>query len=187
MKSIERVLVSALVVFYLTVFCAFAEYIFDDVDTLRGINNLLLFVNNLPPEALKLGFTPEQIQSDVSAALQAAGIATVNYHDCCDTPGAPYLFIGIGMVPNNHCNGYAATVHLELRQVANLERDTELSYHAPTWTRGQTIVVEEQSAAREVQKLLRSWINMFIYDHHSANRESKSLSPQGDSVRGQGS
>jgi hypothetical protein len=187
MKQLQRVILIALATLNLTLSCASADYIFDDVDTLRGINRLFLYVHGLSPEALKLGLTTEKLEADISSVLQAAGIETVTYNDCCNTPGAPYLFVGIGMVPDSRCNGYAATVHLELRQVANLEREPELSYHATTWTRGQTIVVEEQMAEQAVQKLVRSWIGMFIYDHHSANRESKPLSPQGDRVRGHGS
>jgi len=187
MKRLQRVMIIVLGALNLMLPCASADYVFDDVDTLRGINRLFLYVHGLSPEALKLGLTTEKIEADISSVLQAAGIETVTYNDCCDTPGAPYLFIGIGMVPDSRCNGYAATVHLELRQVANLEREPELSYHATTWTRGQTIVVEEQMAEQAVQKLLRSWIGMFIYDHQSVNRESKLLPPQGGSFRGQGS
>jgi len=171
MKQLQRVFVIALGALHLMVSCACADYVFDDVDTLRGIKNLFLYVHTLPPEAVKLGLTAEKVKSDISETLKAAGIETVSYNDCCETPGAPYLFIGIGMVPDNRCNGYAATVHIELRQVVNLEREPELSYHATTWTRGQTVVVEEQAAEREVQKLLRSWIGMFIYDYQSVNRE----------------
>jgi len=45
--------------------------------------------------------------------------------------------------------------------------------------------VEEQMAEQAVQKLLLSWIGIFIYDHQSVNPENKLLPPKGDSVKRQ--
>ena len=65
---------------FILAFCYFippsanADYIFDDVETLRGIASLYVYVHNLPPDLEEFGFTREKIQSDVIAKLEAADI-----------------------------------------------------------------------------------------------------------------
>ena len=164
------------VIAFFLVLCCYAtplvrgEYIFDDVDTLRGITSLYVYVHSLPQDAKKFGFTEEKIRSDLVSKLEAADIQVLSYNSCCETPGAPYLFIGIGMLPDSTCNKWAFTVHIELRQVVNLEREPDLSYHATTWIRGETIFIDDQTPLKEVQHHLYGWIKMFTYDLVSANR-----------------
>ncbi len=160
---------------FILAFCYFippsanADYIFDDVETLRGIASLYVYVHNLPPDLEEFGFTREKIQSDVIAKLEAADIEVLSYNACCETPGAPYLFVGIGMLRDNISDRWAATAHIELRQVVNLKREPNVSYHATTWMRGETIFVDNQNAVSEVQDLLEGWIRMFTYDFSLAN------------------
>jgi len=161
---------------FILVFCYFitpsanADYIFDDVETLRGITSLYVYDHNLPPELEEFGFTREKIQSDVIAKLEAAGIEVLSYNACCETRGAPYLFVGIGMLRDNTSERWTSTVHIELRQVVNLEREPDVSYHATTWMRGETIFVDNKNATSEVQNLLEGWIGMFIYDFSLTNK-----------------
>jgi hypothetical protein len=170
MRTVKWVTAFVLVFCYFITPSANADYIFDDVETLRGITSLYVYVHNLPPDLEEFGFTREKMQSDVIAQLEAADIEVLSYNACCETPGAPYLFIGIGMLRDNTSEKWASTVHIELRQVVNLERDSDFSYHATTWMRGETIFVDKQNAAREVQNLLKGWIGMFTYDFSLANK-----------------
>ena len=147
-----------------------AEYIFDDVDTMSGITSLYVYIHPLPPDAKEFGFTKEKIRADVVSRLEAADIAVLSYNACCEAPGAPYLFIGIGLLPDTTCNKWAFTVHIELRQVVNLEREPDVSYHATTWMRGESIFIDDQTPEGEVQHHLYGWVKMFIYDLVSANR-----------------
>ena len=170
MGRLKWVIALTVVFLYMITPTVKADYIFDDVDTLRGITSLYVYVHALPPDAKEFGFTEEKIRSDVVSKLEAANIQVLSYNSCCETPGAPYLFIGIGMLPDSTCNKWAFTVHIELRQVVNLEREPDLSYHATTWIRGETIFIDDQTPLREVQNHLEGWIKMFIYDLVSANR-----------------
>ena len=154
-----------------------AEYIFDDVETLRGMNSLYLYVHSLPPQAEEFGLTQEQIQSDVDTQLQSAGIPVVSYRECCDIPGSPYLFVGVGLVNGAQPDIYAVTAHLELRQVSSLEREPESSYHATTWMRGETELVEATTLESDAKDLLHGWIKMFIYDYWSVNNRNKGTEP----------
>lgn len=150
-----------------------ADYIFDDVETLQGITSFFVYVHSLPPQAEVFGLSREKILSDVETQLRQAGITVVSYGACCDTPGSPYLFVGVGLINDDQGDRYAATVHLALRQVCSLERKPELSYHATTWMRGETVLVEAASLAAAVQDLLDGWVNMFIYDYRSANKRKE--------------
>ena len=170
MDRLKWVIALTAVFFYIIAPPVKADYIFDDVDTLRGITSLYVYIHALPSDAKKFGFTEEKVRSDVVSKLEAADIQVLSYNSCCETPGAPYLFIGIGMIPDSTCNKWAFTVHIELRQVVNLEREPDLSYHATTWIRGETILIDDQTPEREVQNHLKGWVNMFTYDLVSANR-----------------
>ena len=170
MSTVKWVTALILVLCYFIAPPAHADYIFDDVETLRGITSLYVYVHNLSPDLEELGFTREKIQSDVIAKLEAADIQVLSYNTCCETPGAPYLFVGIGMLRDNISERWSSTVHIELRQVVTLEREPDVSYHATTWMRGETIFVDNQNAAKEVQNLLEGWIKMFTYDFSLANK-----------------
>ena len=122
------------------------------------------------PDAKEFGFTEEKVRSDVVSKLEAADIEVLSYNACCETPGAPYLFVGIGILRDNTCERWAATVHIELRQLVNLEREPDVSYHATTWIRGETIFVDNQNAVSEIQNLLEGWIGMFTYDFSLTNK-----------------
>ena len=170
MSSLKWVTALILVFCYFITPFANADYLFDDVETLRGITSLHVYVHNLPPDLEEFGFTREKIQSDVVAKLEAADIQVLSYNACCETPGAPYLFVGIGMLRDNISERWSSTVHIELRQVVTLEREPDVSYHATTWMRGETIFVNNQNAVSEVQNLLDGWIGMFTYDFSLANK-----------------
>ena len=177
MRAIKWAMVISTVTIQLTTSRVNAEYIYDDVETLRGINSLYLYVHSLPPQAEEFGLTQEQIQSDVKTQLQSAGIPVASYRECCDIPGSPYLFVGIGLVDNPQYDIYAVTAHLELRQVSSLEREPESSYHAITWMRGETELVEATTLESAVQDLLHGWVKMFIYDYWSVNNKKAETEP----------
>jgi len=177
MRALQWMMVITAAVIQITASGVSAEYIFDDVETLRGMNSLFLYVHSLPPRAEEFGLTQEQILSDVETQLQSAGIPVVSYRECCDIPGSPYLFVGIGLVNGAKDDIYAVTAHLELRQVSRLERDPESSYHATTWMRGETEVVEAITLESAVQDLLHGWVKMFIYDYWSVNNKKEGTAP----------
>jgi hypothetical protein len=127
----------------------------------------------LPAEAKAVGLTSEMIRADTVSILQAADIKVASYSDWYDLPGSPYLFIGIGVLKNPTSPTYATTVHLELRQIATLERAPDTSFHVATWTRGETIFAEESMVESDVRNLLKDWIEMFIYDYSTANHKLK--------------
>jgi len=177
MRTIKWVMVIMAAVTQITATSVHGEYIYDDVETLRGINSIFLYVHSLPPQAEEFGLTQEQIQSDVKTQLQSAGVSVASYRECCDIPGSPYLFVGIGVVDDPKHDIYAVTAHLELRQVTSLEREPESSYHATTWMRGETELVEATTLESAVQDLLEGWIRMFVYDYWSVNDKKKGTEP----------
>jgi hypothetical protein len=177
MKAMRWVLVITTAVILITASGVNAEYIFDDVETLRGMNSLFLYVHSLPPRAEEFGLTQEQILSDVETQLQSAGIPVVSYRECCDIPGSPYLFVGIGLVNDAKDDIYAVTAHLELRQICSLDREPEATYHATTWMRGETELVEATTLESAVQGLLHGWVKMFIYDYRSVNNRKEGIEP----------
>jgi hypothetical protein len=177
MRTVKWVMVITTAVMQITASRVNAEYIFDDVETLRGMNSLFLYVHSLPPQAEAFGLTQEQIQSDVDAQLQSAGIPVVSYRECCDIPGSPYLFVGIGLVNGTQPDIYAATAHLELRQVSSLEREPESTYHATTWMRGETVLAQATTLESDLKDLLKGWIKMFIYDYRSVNNRNEGSEP----------
>lgn len=173
MNTIKWIIVITVTAIHLPASSLNAEYLYDDVETLQGLSGLYLYVHSLPPRADELGLTQEQILADVDTQLRSAGIPVASYSACCDLPGSPYLFVGIGLVDGPQEDVYAVTAHLELRQVCSLEKSPEQSYHATTWMRGETILVEERSLASDLQELLHGWVRMFIYDYRFANRNKE--------------
>jgi len=101
----------------------------------------------------------------------------VSYRECCDIPGSPYLFVGIGLVNDAKDDIYAVTAHLELRQICSLDREPEATYHATTWMRGETELVEATTLESAVQGLLHGWVKMFIYDYRSVNNRKEGIEP----------
>jgi len=146
-----------------------AEYSFEDGETLRGIESLFIFIQSLPREAQEFGLTRESIQKDVVARLKLAGIKIASYNEWYDVPGSPYLFIGIGILPLPQHGDFTTTIHLELRQIAELKRNPELSYHTTTWMRGETLYVKEEELEIEIRDSLNDWLDLFLYDYLTVN------------------
>ncbi len=178
MKYIKQVILITPVFLLLVLPCVNAEYSFEDIETLRGIKSLFIFIQSLPREAQAFGLTREKMQKDIVSKIEMAGIKVVSYNDWYDVPGSPYLFIGIGILPLPQHGDFTTTIHLELRQIADLKRNPELSYHATTWMRGETLYVKEAGLKSVVRDSLNDWLDLFLYDYLTVNPRETDNGPR---------
>ena len=109
--------------------------------TLKGLEGVYVVVENLQPNLLKYarknGFYGDQLEGDVKAKLQKAGIKVLSRDQWLKTPGTPFLYLRI----NTHeyeKYWFAYDIRVELRQLATLESNPTVKTLAATWSVNMT-------------------------------------------------
>jgi hypothetical protein len=64
-------------------------------EALRGLKSLIVLVEEINPEAERLGLSRTQLKTDVELRLRKAGIKVLTQEESINTPGQPFLYVNI--------------------------------------------------------------------------------------------
>ena len=101
--------------------------------TLYGLEEVGVVVENVHPDAERRGLSRATLQTEVALRLQQAGIRVLAEDGWEETPGKPFLYLDLGIVPLDNFPVYSVTVTLQLRQSACLARNLIVCETAITW------------------------------------------------------
>ena len=128
--------------------------------SLKGIAAVNVLVEELPASVEALGLTDESIRADVEPKLRQAGIRVVTQKERLQLPGAPYLYVNVNV------GRLAATIHVELRQNAFLERNGEIAPGVPTWS---VDVLMEHVTGQAIRDMIKENVDRFVKAWLSVN------------------
>ena len=143
-----------------------------DRKSLRGLQGIVVVVEDLHPDAERNGLTKSQVRTDVELKLRQAGIRVLATEESGKTPGSPYLYVNINTVKNDVLYGalstYAFSLQVAVKQDVTLTRDSNLTGSATTWE-AQTLGTVGADNLSEVRKILGEVIDRFINDYLAEN------------------
>lgn len=130
---------------------------------LRGLNGVYVAVE-VDPQALGLGLTENQLQTDVELRLRKAGVRVLTMKELAETPGLPYLSIRI----KTHIKqGLVAFITLvELVERVTLARG--FVNPGAIWNSASLGIVKTTNIT-EVQKDVGDRVDKFILDYLEMN------------------
>jgi len=101
--------------------------------TLYGLDEVGVVVENVHPDVERQGLSRATLQTEVVLRLQQAGIRVLTEDEWDETPGRPFLYLYVGIVPLDNFPVYSVTVTLQLRESACLARNLIICETAITW------------------------------------------------------
>ena len=145
-------------------------------ETLKGINVVVLLVDDLTPEIEREGLTTRDILNDIQQRLQAGGVSVLDTQvpGMAKKLGLAWLKEGgayLHVRPNfqkTDAEKYAYSITFELCQTIVLERDDKIQTEGGvTWSINSFGIAKDFN---EIRKTISEQTRNFLSDHKSANK-----------------
>jgi len=160
--TMKRILIFALLLVWVS-----AGY-GDDIETLRGLREIGVLIEDLNDDAKAAGLTRLTLQMDVALKLRKVGIKVSGF--------IPYLYIRVNSIAVAYISGektgaHVYVVNVRLCETVSLERDpAKIVFSATTWTRdGFGFVPKNVSLSQTVRQAVADNVDEFINDYLAAN------------------
>lgn len=137
-------------------------------DSLRGISDLKVVVEDLSEDAERAGLTRETLQAEIELRLRQLGIRVVGAEDVQKTPGNPYLYINVNAYLITDTQIFAVGIDVSLRQYARLVNNPKILIPVATWDKSSTGDVGRDKLS-SVRKAVLDYVNVFANDFLSVN------------------
>ena len=152
---------------------AFAE-VFTEADTLRGIKEFGIMINNIPEEFISAGLTEEKIRGDIELKLRLAGIkvlptveTTILDSDNEDKSLRIAPHLDVYFVGGKWREYYLFSVQVSFNQMAKLEREPNILTLHTSYDIQPTIGLHRN--IEEIRKGLNGQIDEFLNTYLSVN------------------
>jgi hypothetical protein len=127
-----------------------AEY---NRQSLHGLRDIEIAVEDLNAEAAKVGLTQQDLQTDVELRLRQSGVRV--------GPN-PTAYLSLRAIVMRSSNVYAIRLSLELNQVVRLVRDPKIVVTADTWSVSGLLMVSPTRARNGVREHVREMVDQFL-------------------------
>ena len=125
-------------------------------------------VEDIWPDAKRIGLVRDRVQVDVELKLREAGIKVLTEDEWDNTPGHPWLYININTRKHPDVPIYAYSIKVELKQNARLPREVSTSILAVTWSISSIGLVGENKL-KDTGKIVGERVDLFINDFLAEN------------------
>jgi hypothetical protein len=132
----------------------------DDTDitreSLRGLKEMGVVIENLNPKTEKDGLTRKQIRTDIELKMREAGIKVSMQYN-------PWLYLRPTILKRN-VEGYSFFIDIEVKQNVRLERDPNIFLTGiPTWSTNVVGIVSDINGVRtEIDNLVDTFLNAYL-------------------------
>jgi hypothetical protein len=138
-------------------------------DTLKGLREVCVQVEEVEHSFEKLGVTRRKVKSDVKRQLEEAGIRVADAVDCLQSPFLPYLRIvlmGLPVEPSL----FAAFLSVELREPVTLTRKSAERgvAFASVWEKNMLLVLSPDKVPT-LRAKAGELLDNFLDDYRKAN------------------
>lgn len=164
-----HILIMAFVLLCVPVYISAQNDIDPESETLRGLEGVMVIVEELSPDIVADGVTEAMIKSAAEKRLKAAGIEVLTEEKMLDTPGFPFLYINLNSIKLPGGGGYIYSIKTELYQVVALIRDTENICFASTWESSMVGILSESQVKTVVDTVLEL-VDEFAEDYVAVNK-----------------
>jgi hypothetical protein len=134
--------------------------------SLRGLNGVLVLVEELQPEVEQNGLTAIAIRTDVELKLRQARIP-ISDPESIDSP---VLHVWVALLSPSDRTLWPYTVRVELRQSAALERDPSIIMRlVSTWSSTPSLGIETKQNVRNLRDVVKDQVDEFINAYLAVN------------------
>jgi hypothetical protein len=137
-----------------------------DQRTLEGLKGVQVLVEDMKPEAERLGLTKAQIQTDVESRLRQGGVKVLTDQERLKTPGTPYLYVNVNTSIRPGSTVCAHSTSVSLNELVALARGFQA--FGIIWSSGSVGSVETQKIGL-LREVVGGHIDKFINDYQAAN------------------
>ena len=138
-------------------------------ESLRGVNEIKVVVENIRPEAGRYGLIREQLETDVERKLRRSGIAGIIFRSAEETLSTPYLHVNVNAYKPRDSELYAYNVAVEFRQAIRLSRNLMLRSYSATWKSTEIGTVVSRKLSSGIKDAVADHIDKFIHDYLAVN------------------
>lgn len=140
-------------------------------ETLRGLDRVQLVVEALHPDAHRINLTREQIEQDVRAKFEAAGIDTLTLEQRMADERRPYLYINCNIMYVENIQLTSFSIDVEVHQRATLADGEQAQ--ALTWAKSYLGIQGKDNAAAKIRGVISSYVDLFTDAVNAPDSESQ--------------
>ena len=132
-------------------------------ETLRGLSQVHVLIENLDDDELKAGLTKDQLKVDTERRLRKAHIKVVD-------DDKSYLQVRVTAIADAETERWSFAVAVTMNQPAQLTR-TRRSFTAETWGTGGLWTADNSQFLLAVRQAVGDSVDKFINDYLAANQK----------------
>jgi hypothetical protein len=141
----------------------------DKRDTLRGLREVSVLVEYLPDDVEREGLSREHLTRDIEVRLRQAGLRVLTISEIANSPGAPYLYVAVYLLPGPSANFNAYAIGLTLKQLVQLSRNPTTEFFATTWEGPAPPSSLSAPSVFDIRTRISDAVGRFIMDYQAVN------------------
>ena len=145
-----------------------SQRISHNIESLRGIEGVMVAVEDLKTDITEDGLSIEKIQTDVELKLRLAGITVLNETGWLKERGQPYLYVNVNSNKNKKAGMYSFNISVNVRQNVIVARNPDVLISADTWHAEHVGYINVKNAAG-LRDLIKDVVDIFINDYLAVN------------------
>jgi hypothetical protein len=138
--------------------------------TLTGLTGVHVVVDEVGPEAERLGLTRSALQAEVEQRLRQAGLRVFTPGDALASAGRPTLHLRVTLLKVQGAPPIRVySVDLTLRQEIRLVRDRAIESFSTTWSDTRAVGAVEPGRTAMVRDAVRTKVDQFLQAWQTVN------------------
>jgi len=158
--EMKRILIIGLLLTWTSVGYGGHEF---EIDSLKGLNGVIVLIEDLKQETESDGLTKRHLQTDVERRLGKAGIPVLE-----DADPYLYLYVNIQDFKMEH-DHYVFNIEVALKQMVWLARDTSIFTVGATWETNHLGITPTDKMPEAIGGKVADLVDEFITDYRMAN------------------
>lgn len=138
-------------------------------ETLKGLQGVLVAIENIDPVAQKDGLTKDLLQTDVELQLRKSGIKVLTEEETYKTSGRPILYVKVSLLKHGAVEIYAYEIEVQLEQTVYLMRNPNIGTLAVTWDIENIGMVGTENMKTSIRGHVKDHVDKFINAYLAMN------------------
>lgn len=136
-------------------------------ESLKGLNGVLLVVEDLHQDARTIDLTRQSIVNLIESRLSDAGIPILSIQERLADPRKPYLYVNCNVMFVPDVELATFSVDVETHQLVTLKTGEDVV--ALTWAKSYLGVRGKEKAAQKIRDVIAQLIDQFVADFLAVN------------------
>jgi hypothetical protein len=128
-------------------------------ESLRGLKQIQLVVENLPADSEAFNLSKGIIELEVTQQLQAANIEVLSLEDRKKHPRRPYIYINCNLIYVEELGLVSYSIDVEVHQRVTLE--TGKKAQALTWAKSYLGLTGTNKASQRIRSIVKDYVRIF--------------------------